>query len=53
VLYVDVRAAAGPEFINDTGTMSADSFPPSAAGYGQVADVLLSVHGEARTSETT
>ena len=57
VRYVDVRAAVGPEFINDTRTMSADSFHPSAAGYGQIADVLLpgllSVLGTARSSETT
>jgi lysophospholipase L1-like esterase len=57
VRYIDVRAAVGPEFINDTGTMSADLFHPSAAGYGQIADVLLagllSVLGTARSSETT
>ncbi len=42
VRLVDVGAAVGPEFFNDEGRMSADSFHPSAAGYGQVADALLS-----------
>ena len=41
VRYVDVRAAVGPVFISDERTMSADSFHPSAAGYGQIADTLL------------
>ena len=41
VRLVDVRAAVGPDYFNDEGTMSADLFHPSAAGYGQIADALL------------
>jgi len=52
VRLVDVRAAVGPEYFNDEGTMSADFFHPSADGYGQIADALLpavlSVLGTAR-----
>jgi lysophospholipase L1-like esterase len=56
VRYVDVRAALGRRFINDTGTMSTDSFHPSAAGYGQIAGALVpalqSVLETAHPSET-
>jgi lysophospholipase L1-like esterase len=41
VRFVDVGGADGPEFVNDEGTMSADSFHPSAAGYGRRADALV------------
>ncbi len=40
VRLVDVRGAVGSEFFNE-GTMSADAFHPSAAGYGRIADALL------------
>ncbi len=41
VRLVDVGRAVGPEFVNAEGTMSADSFHPSAAGYGRIADALV------------
>jgi len=41
VRFVDVVGAVGSEFVNDEGTMSADSFHPSAAGYGRIADALV------------
>jgi lysophospholipase L1-like esterase len=41
VRFVDVRAVIGPDFMHNEGTMSADSFHPSAAGYGRIADILL------------
>jgi lysophospholipase L1-like esterase len=40
VRLVDVSAAVGREFIQDPSTMSADSFHPSATGYGRIADAL-------------
>lgn len=40
VHLVDVRAAVGPEFRRSGTTMSADSFHPSAAGYGRIADAV-------------
>ena len=41
VRFVDVVGAVGSEFVNDEGLMSADSFHPSAAGYGRIADALV------------
>jgi len=41
VRLVDVRGAVGSEFFNDEGKMSADSFHPSAVGYGRIADTLV------------
>ena len=41
VRLVDVVGAVGSEFVKDEGTMSADSFHPSAAGYGRIADALV------------
>jgi lysophospholipase L1-like esterase len=41
VRFVDVGGAVGPEYFADAGTLSADSFHPSAAGYGRIADALL------------
>lgn len=41
VHLVDVAGAVGHEFVRDAGTMSADSFHPSPAGYGRIADALL------------
>jgi lysophospholipase L1-like esterase len=41
VRLVDVVGAVGSEFVNDEGLMSADSFHPSAAGYGRIADALV------------
>ena len=41
VCFVDVVGAVGSEFVNDEGMMSADSFHPSAAGYGRIADALV------------
>jgi len=41
VRFVDVVGAVGSEFVNDVGMMSADSFHPSAAGYGRIADALV------------
>ena len=41
VRFVDVVAAVGSEFVIDEGLMSADSFHPSAAGYGRIADALV------------
>jgi len=41
VRLVDVVGAVGSEFVNDEGMMSADSFHPSAAGYGRIADALV------------
>jgi lysophospholipase L1-like esterase len=53
VHLVDVGAAVGPEFVNDEGTMSADLFHPSAAGYGRIADALLpAVLSVLRTAQT-
>jgi lysophospholipase L1-like esterase len=40
VRLVDVVGAVGSEFVTDEGLMSADSFHPSAAGYGRIADAL-------------
>ncbi|WP_448061235.1 SGNH/GDSL hydrolase family protein [Cellulomonas hominis] len=40
VRLVDVSRAVGREFIADGHMMSADSFHPSAAGYGRIADIL-------------
>lgn len=40
VRLVDVCGAVGGEFVADGRTMSADSFHPSAAGYGRIADAL-------------
>ena len=41
VRLVDVVGAVGSEFVNDEAMMSADSFHPSAAGYGRIADALV------------
>lgn len=41
VRLVDVGAVVGPRFFNDTATLSADAFHPSAAGYGRIADALV------------
>jgi lysophospholipase L1-like esterase len=41
VCFVDVVGAVGSEFVTDEGLMSADSFHPSAAGYGRIADALV------------
>ena len=41
VRLVDVVGAVGSEFVNDEALMSADSFHPSAAGYGRIADALV------------
>ncbi|HEY5180009.1 MAG TPA: SGNH/GDSL hydrolase family protein, partial [Dermatophilaceae bacterium] len=41
VRFVNVVGAVGSEFVNDEGLMSADSFHPSAAGYGRIADALV------------
>ena len=41
VRFVDVVGAVGSEFVTDEGLMSADSFHPSAAGYGRIADALV------------
>lgn len=41
VRLVDVGLAVGPEYFNDAGTLSADAFHPSAAGYGRIADALV------------
>jgi lysophospholipase L1-like esterase len=41
VRFVDVVGAVGSEFVNDEALMSADSFHPSAAGYGRIADALV------------
>lgn len=43
VRFVDVRALVGAEFVKDTTTMSGDSFHPSAAGYGRIADAMAPV----------
>jgi lysophospholipase L1-like esterase len=40
VRLVDVGVAVGPEYFNDTSSLSADAFHPSAAGYGRIADAL-------------
>lgn len=40
VRLVDVASAVGSEFVADRRTMSADSFHPSAVGYGRIADAL-------------
>lgn len=40
VHLVDVRREVGAEFVRDAATMSADSFHPSAAGYGRIADAM-------------
>lgn len=40
VRLVDVRRAVGAEFVREPSTMSADSFHPSAAGYGRIADAM-------------
>lgn len=40
VRFVDVVGDVGSEFVNDQDMMSADSFHPSAAGYGRIADAL-------------
>ncbi len=40
VRLVDVVGTVGSEFVTDAGLMSADSFHPSAAGYGRIADAL-------------
>jgi lysophospholipase L1-like esterase len=41
VCFVDVVGAVGSEFVTDEGLMSADSFHPSAAGYGRIADAMV------------
>jgi len=41
VRFVDVVGAVGSEFVHDEAMMSADSFHPSAAGYGRIADALV------------
>ncbi len=41
VRLVDVGLAVGPEYFNDVGSLSADAFHPSAAGYGRIADALV------------
>ena len=41
VRLVDVVGAVGSEFVSDEGMMSADSFHPSAAGFGRIADALV------------
>jgi lysophospholipase L1-like esterase len=41
VRFVDVVGDVGSEFVNDEALMSADSFHPSVAGYGRIADALL------------
>ncbi len=41
VSFVDVVGSVGSEFVTDEGLMSADSFHPSAAGYGRIADALV------------
>ncbi|MBI4901379.1 MAG: SGNH/GDSL hydrolase family protein, partial [Actinobacteria bacterium] len=41
VRLVDVGLAVGPEYFNDAGTLSADAFHPSAAGYARIADALV------------
>ena len=57
VRLVDVGGAVGSELVNDKGMMSADSFHPSAAGYGRIADALvpavLSVLGTAQPLSRT
>jgi lysophospholipase L1-like esterase len=57
VLLVDVARGVGSEFVNDEANMSADSFHPSAAGYGRIADALapavLSVLGTAQNIAET
>jgi lysophospholipase L1-like esterase len=40
-VLVDVVGAVGSEFVTDEALMSADSFHPSAAGYGRIADALV------------
>ena len=40
VRLVDVVGAVGSDFVTDEGLMSEDSFHPSAAGYGRIADAL-------------
>lgn len=40
VRLVDVVGAVGEEFVEDPDMMSTDSFHPSAAGYGRIADAL-------------
>lgn len=40
VSLVDVRRAVGGEFVTRRDLMSVDSFHPSAAGYGRIADAL-------------
>ncbi len=41
VRFVDVVGAVGAEFVKDRRMLSADSFHPSAAGYGRIADALV------------
>ena len=43
VHFVDVVGGVGSEFVHDQSLMSADSFHPSAAGYGRIADALAPV----------
>lgn len=40
VRYVNSVTTVGSEFIRDRGMISSDSFHPSAAGYGRIADTL-------------
>ena len=41
VRFVDAVGAVGSEFVSDPGMLSGDSFHPSAAGYGRIADALV------------
>ena len=41
VRYVDAVGAVGREFVKDASMLSDDSFHPSAAGYGRIADALV------------
>jgi lysophospholipase L1-like esterase len=41
VRYVNSVTAVGSEFIRDRSLLSGDSFHPSAAGYGRIADTLV------------
>jgi lysophospholipase L1-like esterase len=41
VRFVNAVTAVGSEFIRDRSMLSADSFHPSAAGYGRIADTLV------------
>ncbi len=41
VRYVDAVGVVGSEFVGDRSMLSGDSFHPSAAGYGRIADALV------------